>query len=90
MLAETKNVEKNLSKLTVLKAVLKPPMIIRLAKNGITLDTIQQAYDDAPKESKEEEVIKLLRGEKEGKPQIIKTKAVLKILMNFLGQSILK
>lgn len=84
ILSKQQTAKKNMSKLTALRGVIKPAMVKRLAENGISLELIQQVYADAMPDCKEKEVIKLLKGEKEGKATIIKTKKILDHIMNFL------
>lgn len=82
-----KSIKKNLSKLTSLKGIILKEMIRRLAKNGVTIEKIEEVYKSAPTASKEKEVIKLLRGEIEGKAQIIKKKSILDKIIEFLRQN---
>lgn len=87
-LDEKRNLKKNLSKLSSLKNIISTAMIRRLAENAITMERIQQVYDDAPINSEQQEVIKLLRGDKGGKAQIIKSKKIFNKLIDHLNQHI--
>ena len=77
---KSKEIEKTL---VPLKDVLSKAMIQRLAVNNITYDKILKKY----KEEGEKECILLLKGEVNGKPQIIKTKNILDKIIEFIRRS---